>query len=90
MITSSKCRPRNNAGRFFVTALPYQIAGSAFATDPCVKGAAGGVQVLQGDVEVAGGGADVGVAQQNLNGTEIGSGVQHVGGAGVAAMPHAA
>ena len=26
MITSSKCRPRNNAGRFFVTELPYQIA----------------------------------------------------------------
>jgi hypothetical protein len=25
MITSSKCRPRNSAGRFCITALPYQI-----------------------------------------------------------------
>jgi hypothetical protein len=35
-------------------------------------------------MQIAGGGTDIGVAQQNLDGTEIGAGVEHVGGAGVA------
>jgi glucose-6-phosphate 1-epimerase len=34
IITSSKCRPRNNAERFWFTVSPYQIRLSAFATDP--------------------------------------------------------
>jgi hypothetical protein len=34
MVTSSKCRPRNSAGRFWVTVSPYQIASRAIATDP--------------------------------------------------------
>jgi hypothetical protein len=34
IITSSKCRPRNSAGRFWITVSPYQIGSCAFATDP--------------------------------------------------------
>src|SRR5260370_1028205 len=34
MMTSSKCRPRNSAGRFWVTVSPYQIRQLPFATDP--------------------------------------------------------
>ena len=37
MMTSSKCRPRNSAGRFLVTVSPYQIRQLAFATDPNAK-----------------------------------------------------
>jgi hypothetical protein len=33
MMTSSKCRPRNSAGRFWVTVSPYQIRQLAFVTD---------------------------------------------------------
>ena len=36
MMTSSKCRPRNSAGRFLVTVSPYQIRQLAFATDPII------------------------------------------------------
>ena len=49
-----------------------------------IEGAGGGVQASGGDVEIAGGGPDIGVAEQNLNGAQVGTGVQHVGGAGVA------
>ena len=34
MITSSKYRTRNSAGRFWITVSPYQIGPRAFATDP--------------------------------------------------------
>src|SRR3954453_3047118 len=34
MITFSKCRPRNSAGRFRVTATPYKTARPAFETEP--------------------------------------------------------
>src|SRR5499433_4052526 len=34
MITSSKCRPRNNAERYWLTVSPYQIRRPRFATDP--------------------------------------------------------
>src|SRR5262249_24121302 len=33
-ITSSKCRPRNSTGRFWLTVLPYQTPPAPFATDP--------------------------------------------------------
>src|SRR5262249_6056427 len=33
-ITSSKCRPRNSTGRFWLTVLPYQKPPVPFATDP--------------------------------------------------------
>ena len=35
-------------------------------------------------MEIAGGGADIGMAEQDLYGAQVGTGVQHVGGAGVA------
>src|SRR5579871_4710756 len=34
MTTSSKWRPRNRAGRFLLTVLPYQISPNADATEP--------------------------------------------------------
>src|SRR6267142_3277422 len=37
IITSSKCRPRNNAERFWFTVSPYQIRLSAFETDPSIS-----------------------------------------------------
>jgi hypothetical protein len=49
-----------------------------------VERTAYGLQSLDRHMQIAGGGTDIGVAQQNLDGTEIGAGVEHVGGAGVA------
>ena len=33
-MTSSKCRPRNSTGRFWITVSPYQNRECPFATDP--------------------------------------------------------
>ncbi len=52
-----------------------------------VEGAAYGLQSRDRHMQIAGGGTEVGVAQQNLYGPEIGAGVEHVGGADVAPMP---
>jgi hypothetical protein len=41
-------------------------------------------------VQIACGGPDIGMAEQDLNGAQVGSGVEHVRGTGVATMPHAA
>ena len=49
-----------------------------------VERAAHCLQSLDRHMQIAGGGTDIGVAEQNLDGTEIGAGVEHVGGAGVA------
>jgi hypothetical protein len=46
-----------------------------------VERTANGLQSLERHAEIAGGGPDIGMPQQNLNGAEIGSGIQHVRGA---------
>ena len=46
--------------------------------------AVGFFQALDGDVGVDLGGGDAGVAEEGLNAAEIGAGVEHVGGEGVA------
>jgi len=48
-----------------------------------VERTANGLQSLERHAEIAGGGADIGMPQQNLNGAEIGSGIEHVRSAGV-------
>jgi hypothetical protein len=48
-----------------------------------IERTAGCVQTLQGHAQIARGGANVSMAQQNLNRSEIRTGIQHVGGAGV-------
>ena len=47
-----------------------------------VERTAYGLQSLDRHMQIAGGGTDIGVAQQNLDGTEIDTGVEHVGGTG--------
>jgi len=44
----------------------------------------GALQSLQGNAEIPGCGSNVGVTEQNLDRPEVGAGVEHVGGAGVA------
>src|SRR3974390_2694642 len=60
MITASKCRPRNSAGRLCLTVSPYQIAPSVIATNPpkvqsdfSISGLSGLVQFSEGVEEVA-------------------------------------
>jgi hypothetical protein len=43
-----------------------------------------------GDVQIAGGGLQFGVAEQNLNGAEIYARIQQMGGKGVTTMPSSA
>ena len=51
---------------------------------------AGRFDVPLGQVQVDGGGLEVGVAEQCLNGRQVRAGFQQVGGEAVAAMPHEA
>ncbi len=44
----------------------------------------GALQPLQGYTEIPGSGSNIGVAEQNLDGAEVGAGIQHVGGASMA------
>src|SRR6266852_1984850 len=48
-----------------------------------IKRTANRLESLQRHVQVPGRGADIGMAEQNLDGAEIGSGIQHVRGARV-------
>ena len=41
-----------------------------------------GLQAFGGDVEIAGGGADIGVAQEHLNGAQVGASIQQMSGVG--------
>jgi hypothetical protein len=50
----------------------------------CIEGTAHGLQTLEGDVQIAGRGADAGMSEQHLNGAEVGTGVEQVSGAGMA------
>ena len=41
----------------------------------------GTLQPLQGYAEIPGSGSNIGVAEQNLDGAEVGAGIEHVSGA---------
>jgi hypothetical protein len=49
-----------------------------------IEGTVRGMQPLQGYTEIFGGGSNIRMAKQNLDGAEIGAGIQHVCGACVA------
>ena len=49
-----------------------------------------GVQMPLREMQVDGGVAEVGVTEQDLNGTQVRAGLQQMGGEAVATMPHAA
>ena len=47
MTASSKCRPRNSAGRFWLTESPYQVAGPELQQSPTVCYAIKKIEILR-------------------------------------------